>query len=103
MRMPRQDGYIVAIDDLADLQITVEHMLAIGFSFVSQLTVIRVFGLFEPAEEQKQIADTDSLMCQMTLRSVYLTESGAPVTRRWNDLPLMRGKRRTQAVKGEPL
>ena len=80
MRMPRQDGYIVAIDDLADLQITVEHMLAIGFSFVSQLTVIRVFGLSEPAEEQKQIADTDSLMCQMTLRSVYLTESGAPVT-----------------------
>ena len=61
MRMPRQDGYIVAIDDLADLQITVEHMLAIGFSFVSQLTVIRVFGLSEPAEEQKQIADTDSV------------------------------------------
>ena len=80
MRMPRQDGYIVAIDDLADLQITVEHMLAIGFSFVSQLTVIRVFGLSEPAEEHKQIADTDSLMCQMTLRSVYLAESGAPVT-----------------------
>lgn len=81
--------------DLTDLEPAEQHMQVWGAATVSPDPAPEILHLAEPAEEQEQVADADTLVGQMLLRGADLTESRPPA---WKPGP--GGRRQVGIVMG---
>ena len=69
-------GTDIAFDDITDLKITVENVLALtGLPFEGSVNII---VMLEPAEKQKQVVGLHPVFLQHALRGIRLSKAAPP-------------------------